>query len=81
MKDVAESLKTLARIEAQNSALAHEFKQLREETIALRKEVADIQRDMPALLQIKAGAATGVRMILIAVFVAVLALAGLKITH
>ena len=81
LASVAESLKLLARIEAQNSTLANEIKQLREETTALRNDVADIQQDMPALRQIKAGATGAVRMILVAVFVGLLALVGLKITH
>jgi uncharacterized protein YlxW (UPF0749 family) len=81
-ESIAESLKLLARIEAQNTHLAAELGHLRKEVADLRADydaqLAAINAELPALKIAKSAVFKSVAAITGAVLAAVLALIGLK---
>lgn len=73
MESVAESLKLLARIAVQSDNIVNSLADI-------DARVVKIEADWPIVALLKAGALWGVRIVLAGVFVAVLTVAGFKVS-
>jgi len=82
LESIAETLKGVLRIEAQNDNLAKEVAALRLEVAELKKDHAAridaVELEMPLLRQARGGIAEAVKYLLLAVGAGLLALVGLK---